>query len=172
MPVNMTAGHLGAPAGGFEPQRTFNWVLILPGTRDPELIRLSVESVALPSIGTAQIHLRYMNEDIKVSGGASVDANSITVRDFVDRQTFAVLNAWMNEVHDPATGNIGYASDYKKQGTLQLVDPKGEVKRQIIAKGVWPSKLTASNLDYNNDSGVVKISLQLSVDKYDITSGV
>lgn len=167
--VNMTAGHLGSPAGGFEPQRSFNWVLILPGVKDPELIRLSVERTGLPSIGTAVIHMRYMNEDIKVSGGASVDANSITVRDFVDRQTYATLYAWTAQVHDPQTGQIGYAADYKKQGTLQLVDPKGEVKRQIIVKGVWPSKITATDLDHNSDSGIVKINLQLSVDKYDLT---
>lgn len=169
MAVTMTASHLGSPAGGFEPQRSYNWVLVLPGTSDPDLIRLSVERVSLPSIGTAVIHMRYMNEDIKVSGGASVDANSITVRDFVDRQTYATLNAWMEQVHDPATGAIGFASDYKKQGTLQLVDPKGNVMRQIIVKGVWPNKISATDLDYNSDSGLVKINLQLSVDKYDLT---
>jgi len=168
MAVSMVASHLGSPAGGFEPQRAFNWVLVLPGTNDPELIRLSVERVGLPSIGTAVIHMRYMNEDIKVSGGASVDANSITVRDFVDRQTFATLNTWMEEVHNPASGSIGYAANYKKQGTVQLVDPSGEVKRQVIAKGIWPSKLSAVDLDYNADQALVKITMQLQVDKYEI----
>lgn len=168
MAVSMVATHLGSPAGGFEPQRSYNWILILPGLNDPELIRLSVEKVSLPSIGTAVIHLRYMNEDIKVSGGASVDANAFTVRDFVDRQTYSNLNAWMEEVHDPASGKIGYASTYKKQGTLQLVDPQGEVKRQVIAKGVWPSKISATDLDYTSDNGIVKINMQIQVDKYEM----
>ena len=166
MAYEMSASHLAPAGGGFEPQRVFNWVLILPGVDDPELIRLSVEKVQLPRLSTAVMHLRYMNEDVKVSGGASVDSNSIVCRDFVDRQTLKVLNKWMEQVHDPATGKIGYASDYKKQATIQLVDPKGEIKRQVVAKGVWPSSISFNDLDYNIDSGEVKVTLTLQVDKY------
>jgi len=166
MAYNMTAGHLAPAGGGFEPQRVFNWVLILPGVDDPELIRLACERVQLPRLSTAVMHLRYMNEDVKVSGGASVDSNTIVVRDFVDRKVLATLNAWMEQVHDPATGNIGYASQYKKQATVQLLDPAGEVKRQATAKGIWPSSMNFTDLDYNADTGEVKITLVLQVDKW------
>lgn len=162
----MSASHLAPAGGGFEPQRVFNWVLVLPGIDDPELIRLSVEKVQMPKLSTAVMHLRYMNEDVKVSGGASVDSNNIVCRDFVDRKVLATLNKWVEQVHDPATGNIGYASDYKKQATIQLLDPKGEVQRSVTAKGVWPSSLSFSDLDYNTDNGEVKITLVLQVDKY------
>ena len=166
MAYDMSAGHLAPAGGGFEPQRVFNWVLVLPGVVDPELIRLSIEKAQMPKLSTAVMHLRYMNEDVKVSGGASVDGNSIVCRDFVDRKVLATLNAWMASVHDPETGNIGYASDYKKQGTIQLLDPKGEVQRSVTAKGMWPSSMSFSDLDYTADSGEVKITLVLQVDKY------
>ena len=168
---NMTAGHLASAGGGFEPQRVFNWVLILPGVGDPELIKLSVEKVQLPRLSTAVMHMRYMNEDVKVSGGASVDSNSIVCRDFVDRAVLKQLNDWMAQVHDPVTGKIGYASEYKKQATIQLIDPKGEVKRSVTAKGVWPSSISFSDLDYNTDTGEVKVTLTLQVDKYTMNLG-
>ena len=91
-------------------------MLILPGVDDPELIRLSVEKVQLPRLSTAVMHLRYMNEDVKVSGGASVDSNSIVCRDFVDRQTLKVLNKWMEQVHDPATGKKYYYGEATAKG--------------------------------------------------------
>lgn len=166
MTYDMSAGHLAPAGGGFEPQRVFNWVLVLPGVNDPELIRLSVEKVQMPKLSTAVMQLRYMNENVKVSGGASVDANNIVCRDFVDRKVLATLNQWVEQVHNPATGSIGYASDYKKQATIQLLDPKGEVMRSVTAKGVWPSSLSFSDLDYNADTGEVKITLVLQVDKY------
>jgi hypothetical protein len=163
---NMTAGHLAPAGGGFEPQRVFNWVLVLPGVKDPELIRLACEKVQLPRLSTAVMMLRYMNENVKVSGGASVDSNTITVRDFVDRQVLATLNDWMEQVHDPISGDIGYASDYKLQGTIQLLDPKGNVMRQATALGMWPSSMSCSDLDYNADTGEVKVTLVLQVDKW------
>lgn len=166
MSYDMSAGHLAPAGGGFEPQRVFNWVLILPGIEDPELIRLSIERVQMPKLSTAVMHLRYMNEDVKVSGGASVDANTIVCRDFVDRRVLATLNTWMAQVHDPETGKIGYASEYKKQGTIQLLDPHGDVMRSVTAAGVWPSSMSFSDLDYTTDNGEVKITLVLQVDKY------
>ena len=63
-------------------------------------------------------------------------------------------------------GIIGYASDYKKNATVQLVDPKGEVKRSFTLEGVWPSQLSFTDLDYNSDSSEVKISMTLQVDVY------
>ena len=166
--VDMSAGFLAPQGGGFEPQRVFNWVLVIPGLEDTDLIRLSVEKVQMPGLSTAVMQMRYMNENVKVSGGASVGANSVTCRDFIDRPTFKVLNTWMEQVHDPKTGNIGYASDYKKQGTIQLVDTKGNVIKTVIAKGMWPSNMSFSELNYETDSGQIKITLTLQVDKYEI----
>jgi len=164
--VNVGAGHIAPAGGGFEPQRVFNWVLLIPGLDDTELIRLSAERVQLPKLSTAVQHIRYMNEDVKVSGGASVEANSITCRDFVDRKVLATLEKWLKQVHDSDTGKIGYASSYKRNITIQLIDSMGEVKRSVTGKGVWPSSMSFSDLDYNTDTGQVKINLTLQVDRY------
>lgn len=163
----MTAGHIAPAGGGFEPQRVFNWKLTLPGLTDPEVITLSIESIRMPQISTAVIKQRYLNEDVKVSGGASVGDNQIVVRDYVDRPVFKVLNEWMEQVHNPVTGAIGFASDYKKQGVIRLLDPKGNTVRTIIAKGMWPNSLTAAELNYATDTGDMKITLSLQVDKYE-----
>ena len=162
----MSAGHLAPSSGGFEPQRAFNWTLILPGVSDPELVRLAVEKIQMPRVSNSVIRLRFQNQDRKVAGGASVDANAITVRDFVDKPVLKVLSDWRKQVNDMQAGIIGYASDYKKNATVQLVDPKGEVKRSFTLEGVWPSQLSFTDLDYNSDSSEVKISMTLQVDVY------
>jgi len=166
MSISMSAGHLAPSSGGFEAQRSFNWTLILPGVSDPELVRLAVEKIQMPRVSNSVIRLRYQNQDRKLAGGASVDANAITVRDFVDKPVLKVLSDWRKQVHDMQTGIIGYASDYKKNATVQLLDPKGEVKRSFTLEGVWPSQLSFTDLDYNSDSSEVKISMTLQVDTY------
>lgn len=166
MAISVSSAHIAPSSGGFEPQRAFNWVLILSGVSDPELIRLTVEKVQMPRVSNSVIRLRYQNTDVKVAGGASVDANAITVRDFVDKPVLKVLTDWRKQVHDMQTGIIGYAQDYKKTATIQLIDPKGEVKRSVTVDGVWPSQLSFTDLDYNSDSSEVKISMTLQVDRY------
>ncbi|MEI7590710.1 MAG: hypothetical protein WCJ49_05300 [Deltaproteobacteria bacterium] len=182
MAQDMSAQHLAPQSGGFEPQRAFNWILILsaldtlsstPETPMPagsvDMVRLAVEKVQFPRFGTQVIPLRYLNENRKVAGGAVVQANTITVRDFVDQDVFKALNAWMEVVHNTYNGSIGYAANYKSTGTLQLLDPMGNVRGDgIKCIGMWPSEFTATELDYESDVALVKVSLTLQVDKYNM----
>lgn len=161
-----SAAHLAPQGGGFEPSRVFNWDLVITGIADTETVRLSVERVQMPRESVAVMHLRYFNEDVKVAGGASVGDNSIVVRDFIDRRVLATLKAWFQQVHNWEDGKSGYASEYKKQAIVRLCDPKGDVKRQVIAIGVFPSSLSYSDLDYNTDNGQVKLMMTLQVDRW------
>lgn len=173
---NMSARHLAPQGGGFEPQRAFNWVLTLSAldsipnapANAVDMIRLAVEKVQFPRFGTQVITMRYLNENRKVAGGAIVQGNQIVVRDFVDQQVFNALNAWMEAVHSVGTGGIGYASSYKRTGSLQLLDTLGNTRGSIKCIGAWPSEFSADQLDYETDSGVVKVNLTLQVDKYNM----
>lgn len=174
--IDMSARHLAPQGGGYEPQRAFNWVLILSAldtipnapANSVDMVRLSVEKVQFPSFGTQVIQIRYMNENRKVAGGALVQGNQIVVRDFVDQQVFNALNAWMLAVHNVSTGAIGYASEYKRTASLQLTDPQGNIRGSIKCIGTWPSNFSAEQLDYESDSSLIKVNLTLQVDLYDM----
>jgi hypothetical protein len=169
MPVNTSAAHL-APAGAsmrFEPSRVYNYSLIIPGLGDgTELIRLSVESVSGFNTNNEVINMRYQNESRKVAGGANVGNVSLTVRDFVDIPTGRILRDWRSQVHNPETGEIGYAFEYKRNASLIMNDPKGNDVRQILLKGVWPTSFNTPDFTYTSTTGTVKITMSLSVDMY------
>ena len=169
MPVNVSASHL-APAGAstrFEPSRVYNYSLVIPGLGDgTELIRLSVESVSGFNTNNAVIDMRYQNESRKVAGSAHVGNISIVVRDFVDVRTGAILAEWRKQVHDPETGEIGFANEYKRNASLIMNDPKGGDVRQILLKGIWPSSFNTPEFTYNSTTGTVKISMNIIVDMY------
>ncbi len=173
MPVTVSAGHL-APGGGttrYEPSRSYNYALLipmLPGDPVGELIRLSVESVSGFNTNNAVIDMRYQNESRKVAGSAHVGNISIVVRDFVDTQTAAVLAAWRRLVHDPDTGEIGFASEYKRQGSLLMLDPKGGDTRSISLVGIWPSSFNTPEFSYTSTTGTVKITMNIIVDTYSL----
>ena len=170
MPVTVSARHL-APAGAssrFEPSRVYNYSLIIPGLGDgTDLIRLSVESVSGFNTSNAVIDMRYQNESRKVAGGAVVGGVRLVVRDFVDVPTGRILRDWRKQVHDPETGEIGYANEYKRNASLIMNDPKGrDIARQILLKGVWPSSFSTPEFTYNSTNATVKIQMALEVDTY------
>ena len=122
-----------------------------------------------PRYGTSVINFRWMNEVRKVAGGAKVEAMTVTIRDYVDINTYGIVNGWMEKVHSNANGSIGMASRYKGQGYLTLLTPEGVDRSSngngIECLGVWPSEFSASRLDFENDQAIVKINLTLQVDK-------
>lgn len=171
MAIEVSAKHILSADGGFEVQRAFNWALILPGLGiGSEVIRLSVESVRGFNTSNAVIDVRYQNESRKAAGGVSVGTNAISIRDYVDQDVLGILYSWRKLVHNPETGIIGYASDYKRQAVLQLLDSKGEVKRSLVLMGCWPSDLTTQDLSYNSTTQQWHISMTLQVDTYKILS--
>jgi hypothetical protein len=74
----------------------------------------------------------------------------------------------MEAVHNTPSGGIGYASGYKRVGSLVLLDTLGQERGAIKAIGMWPSEFSADQLDYETDTGIVKVNLTLQVDKYDM----
>lgn len=170
---NTSAAHLAPSTGGFEPQRSFNWLFAMdiPDTdlSDIQRLVLSVKSVDFPRYGTSVIVMRWLNENRKVSGAAQVQPITVTIRDFVDINTYGLIDKWMNKVHSSVNGSIGFASRYKANGYLTLLTPEGEDRSSngdgIRCTGIWPSDFSASRLDYDSDTGLVEIGLTLQVDK-------
>jgi hypothetical protein len=160
----MSAAHLAPQGGGFEPQRSNNFEIQLYGVPGQDLLVLST-SAFTPSTGKNNpIDLGYLNEKIKVAGQGTWDDAQLTVRDFVDQQTYASLMAWRKMVQDPATGFIGFASTYKKQGDVILLAPDGSVERKFKLVGVWPIDVKGASLSMDT-AAAYTVTVTLSVDK-------
>lgn len=163
MPI--TAQHLAPQGGGFEPQRTFDFEVILVGVPGAESLKLAVETFFIPTMQNSQITVSYMGEDRKVAGRASAGGGSLVVKDFVDEQIAASLEDWRKLVYNAETGAIGWAKDYKKQAFLRLLAPDGTAPRMYKLEGIWPTTITANSLSYAQ-SGVVQLTLALVFDRY------
>ena len=63
MPITVSADHIAAAGGGFEPQRQNNFSIIFspPGPTD-EVIRLSLKDFEIPGEESAQIDIEFGNE--------------------------------------------------------------------------------------------------------------
>lgn len=165
MPGRMSAAKLASGGGGYEPQRAYNFEIDITGfPGDTEALKFAIQNFTPPGANNDPIDLPYLNEVVYVAGQGRWDTADVMVRDFVDKTVYKDLTEWKKLVHDPQSGNIGFASDYKKEGDVYLIDPKGGGDRLYHMVGLWPTTLRGDSLDYGAGS-VYNISMTLSVDR-------
>jgi len=151
-----------------EPQRTNNALLFIDGLpgglgADKQLT-LSLVSFPIPKFTVAPIEVPFLNEKRKFAGNPVYDDLSVVYKDWVDKDTHKILNAWRYLVHNPETGQTGRARDYKKSGHVSLYSPDGEIERQYALIGVWPSAMDPGEIDMGGED-TVNITMTLTIDK-------
>lgn len=163
MPQLVSADHIAAEGGSFEPQRKNNFTLVIP-VDDSTLIQRSLDSFPLAKEANDEISINFGNEVRKVAGRATYESLQLVLKDFVDQQVAQQLITWRRLVYDPNTGAIGLAKDYKKSGEVIMFGPDGETERTWELIGIWPSKLDPGNGDMNANENN-KITTTLTIDK-------
>lgn len=162
----------------FEPQRVSNWAVIIPGLDQGDLLVLSVKSASIPGMNVVKKGIKYFNTTAYYAGALSpMESFTIEYHDYLDRDILGILARWHKTVYNPDTGGIGFASQYKRDGSLFLLPPgmpiadaPGVVNSQEYAdrtfrlKGVWPAVLKYAQLDHESDGENALINLELSVD--------
>jgi hypothetical protein len=160
----VTAKHLAPGQGGkFEPQRNFDWQLDLqiPGGYE---IKMSVSSVTGITESNEPIELHYGNEVQYVAGKARFEAGQLVVRDMVDVDVNGKISEWRKLVYSAQSGAIQYASNYKRNGTLLLLDPTGAERASWNVVGLWPQSVNYGQLDYESND-IVRIEVVMLFDR-------
>ncbi len=164
--------------GSFEPQRSSNFALIIPDVGDNETLVLSLKSADIPGLSVVKQGIKFFNTVANYAGSLSQMENlSLEYRDYIDRDVLKILAKWYSKVYCPKTGAIGWARDYKRNGSLFLLPPgmaaadcPGAVDAQefqdrtYVLKGVFPLTLKYPQLDHDSEGENTLISLDLSVD--------
>ncbi len=154
--------HLSANKN-YEVMRTNNFEVVIADVGG-DTLTLAVESFPLPTTGNDPLELRYQNALIKVAGSKTLDDFELVVKDFIVADTEKIINDWQKKVYNPETGEIGWAADYKKNGTVYEYSPDGSVNRKWKLEGIWPNSVNYGDMDYNNADKKI-ITATLSCDK-------
>jgi hypothetical protein len=162
----ISADHIAAQSGAFEPQRKNNFTLRIkiPGGGDEKVIQRSLDSFPFPKEGNDPILVNFGNETRKVAGIAKFEDCVLVLKDFADQPVMKDLIGWRRKVYDPVTGKIGLAKDYKSEGTLVLMAPDYSILRKWKLQGVWPSHMDPGGGDMNSNTNNT-MSITLTIDK-------
>jgi len=173
MPIrDLTAAHIAAQGGAFEPQRGNNGLLRIVGvpgnmvgpSKGEDILTLSLNGFGLPTVSVEALETSFLNEKRKIAGTANFEDIEVTYKDFVDIGTAHICKLWHEQVYSPYTGKIGLARNYKKSGTIELFAPDGSHLRYYFLQGLWPTSFTPGTIDMTSAEPIM-ITMTLSIDK-------
>ena len=140
----------------FEPKQQNRFILYMDGI--PAYI---IKGVAAVTLQQDTVVLNHINVQRFVKGKSKWGEIQMTLFDPITPSGAQAVMEWVRLHHESVTGRDGYSDFYKKDLTLDVLGPVGDIVSEWIIKGAL---ITDANFgDYNWDTESTAQNIQLTV---------
>ena len=146
----------------YEPKRQNRFILRFPSSLG--INEWFVESTKRPSIKIASTEIQFLNTSTYVAGRFNWDEMTVKFRDPIGPSAAQALMEWVRLHAESVTGRMGYAAGYKKDITLEMLDPTGVAVEKWILQGCFLTDVDFQGVSYTDD-GLQTISATLRPDR-------
>jgi len=116
-----------------------------------------------PSITFDEVELHHMNIKRFVKGKGVWDTLEITLYDPIVPSAAQSVMEWIRLSHESVTGRDGYSDFYKKDITIQILGPVGDIIEEWTLKGAFITTAAFGDLTFE-DATPVEIAVTLRYD--------
>jgi hypothetical protein len=142
----------------FEPKMKSRYIMEIDGI-DAYLIK----KAARPTIKFETIVLDHINIKRKLQGKGEWEDIKLELYDPIVPSAAQKVMEWVRLGHESITGRRGYADFYKKDLTIKMLGPVGDVIEKWKLKGAFIVNVDFSDLDYTSDD-IAQIDIDLAYD--------
>lgn len=142
-----------------------------PGVSSPETMDIMCDAVTWPG---RQISTTEVYTDMKASKRAyAFIPDQVTV-------SFLVSNNWeawdyINDWHQVVIGNIegdvdftvNFKNDYQRQVVIRHLDDGGNIRREVLLKGAFPSTLSSMELSNQNENTILRVTATFDYENWE-----
>ena len=122
-----------------------------------------VKNVKAPTFTDNVIKLDHINSYRKIRGKREWDDMTMTLYDPVTPSGAQAVMEWARLGYESVTGRAGYSDFYKKDLTLNVLGPVGDIIGEWVMKGAFIQTADFGQYDWSN-SEVVDLSMTISMD--------
>ena len=119
----------------FEPKVQNRFVMLIDG-----IPSFMVKNVKAPTFTDNVIKLDHINSYRKIRGKREWDDMTMTLYDPVTPSGAQAVMEWARQGYESVTGRAGYSDFYKKDLTLNILGPVGDIVGEWIVKGAILNK--------------------------------
>ena len=142
----------------FEPKQTNRFIMYIDGT--PSFM---VKGVGAVTLTQGSVPLNHINVQRFVKGKTVWNPIQFTLFDPITPSGAQAVMEWARLSYESVTGRAGYSDFYKKDLTLNILGPVGDIVGEWVIKGGFVTTADFGDYDWSN-SEVVDVSLTVAMD--------
>jgi hypothetical protein len=142
----------------FEPKVQNRFVLYADG-----IPSFMVKNVSAPNFTDESIKLDHINTYRKIRGKREWGDMDMTLYDPITPSGAQAVMDWARISYESVTGRAGYSDLYKKDLTLNILGPVGDIVSEWVIKGAFITSMSQGDLDWSS-SETIDLSITVAMD--------
>ncbi len=143
----------------FEPKQANRFILYMDGI--PSFI---IKGISAISLTQGEVILNHINVLRKVKGKSVWNDVTMTLFDPITPSGAQAVMEWVRLGHESVTGRDGYSDFYKKDLTINVLGPVGDIVSEWILKGAFIKEATFGDYNWDTENEAKQIELTLGLD--------
>ena len=143
----------------FEPKQANRFIMYVDG-----IPSYMIKEFGEVKIEQAEVTLNHINVQRKVKGKSKWSDVSMKLYDPITPSGAQAVMEWVRLHHESVTGRDGYSDFYKKDVTVNVLGPVGDVVSEWILKGAFIKDATFDGYNWDTDAQAQSIGLTLAID--------
>jgi hypothetical protein len=122
-----------------------------------------IKKADAPGIELNEIKLDHINVYRKIKGKAEWRNMNLSLYSPISPSGQQAVMEWVRLSHESITGRDGYSDFYKKDATINILGPVGDIVSEWILKGAFIKNATFGSYDWAT-ADPVEITVELAMD--------
>ena len=143
----------------FEPKVKNRFIMYVDGI--PSYV---IKKIGPVSVEMGEIKLNHINVYRKIKGRAQWADIEMTLHDPITPSGAQSVMEWVRLHHESVTGRDGYSDFYKKDVTINILGPVGDIVSEWIIKGAFIKSANFGDYSWDEDASAQELTVNLGMD--------
>ena len=143
----------------FEPKQANRFVLYVDG-----IPSYMIKAISAVTLAQGMVTLNHINVERKVKGKSAWQDMTMTLFDPITPSGAQATMEWVRLHHESVTGRDGYSDFYKKDLTINVLGPVGDIVSEWVLKGAFITNASFGEYNWDTVDTAVTIELSLAID--------
>ena len=143
----------------FEPNVQNRFIMFIDGI--PSYL---VKTASAPGFDAGEVILDHINVYRKIKGKVRWYDMTLSLYDPVTPSGAQAVMEWARLAHESVTGRDGYSDFYKKDLTLDILGPVGDIVSEWIIKGALITEVNFGDYSWDTENAAQEIQLTVQPD--------
>ena len=143
----------------FEPKQKNRFILYVDG-----IPSYQIKGMGAVTLTQGTVALNHINVQRFVKGKSTWNPISMTLFDPITPSGAQAVMEWVRLHHESVTGRDGYSDFYKKDLTLDVLGPVGDIVSEWIIKGALITSANFGDFNWDTENAAQEIALEVQPD--------